>query len=120
MPGVLILESAVQAASWLLRYSEGFEPCYLGLTEVSNVKYGQFIKPGDTLEIKADMLSSSGEFSEFQARASSNGKAALRVRFRLKKRALKDSNESWGKNESELKEIYRKRFDLISKEAVLA
>lgn len=120
MPGVLILESAVQAGSWLLRYSEEFEPVYIGLAEVSNVKYGQFVKPGDKLEIKAELLGKDGDQSEFQASASLNGKAALRVRFRLKKRQLVGSNETWGKTDEEIREVYRKRFGLIAKEAILA
>ncbi|MBI4398510.1 MAG: beta-hydroxyacyl-ACP dehydratase [Candidatus Omnitrophica bacterium] len=120
MPGVLILESAVQSASWLLRYSDEFDPCYLGLTEVSNVKFGQFVKPGDSLEIKADLISKDSGSSEFQARAFVNSKTALRVRFRLKKRPLRDTNERWGKTDKELKDLYQKRFRLIAREAALS
>lgn len=120
MPGVLILESAVQAASWLVRYSEGFEPAYIALSEVSNVKYGQFVKPGDTLEVKAECVGREGNFTDFQAQASLNGKPALRVKFRLKKRPLADSNETWGMTDDGIREVYRKRFELISREAALA
>ena len=120
MPGVLILESTIQAASWLVRYSEDFEPCCIALTEVSNVKYGQFVKPGHRLEIKADVVGQNGNETDFQANASLNGKAAIRVKFRLKKRPLVGSGETWGKSNDEIREIYRERFKLISKEAILA
>lgn len=120
MPGVLILESAVQAAQWLIRYSEGFEPAYISLSEVSHVKYGQFVKPGDALEVKADWIGRKGDYADFQAQASLNGKPALRVKFRLKKRSLADSNEKWGLTDEGVREVYRKRFELISREALLA
>ena len=120
MPGVLILESAVQAASWLIRYSEEFAPSCIVLSEVSNVKFGQFIKPGDTLEVKADLVGRNGDQTDFQAQAFLSGKVALRVKFCLKKRGLKDTNETWGKSDSQLREIFRKHFELIAKEAVLA
>ncbi len=120
MPGVLILESTVQAASWLMRYSEDFEPACIALSEVSNVKFGQFVKPGDLLNIQADLVSQDEDQSEFQASATLNGKAAIRVRFRLRKRKLKGSNETWGKSDDEIREIYRDYFNLISKGAVLS
>ncbi|MBI4971728.1 MAG: beta-hydroxyacyl-ACP dehydratase [Candidatus Omnitrophica bacterium] len=120
MPGVLILESTVQVASWLWRYSEDFEPACIALTEVSKVKYGQFVKPGDKLEIKADLIGQNDNESDFQASASLNGKAAIRVKFRLKKRPLVGSNETWGKSGEEIREIYRERFKEISREAILA
>ena len=120
MPGVLILESTVQAASWLLRYSDNFEPSLISLTEVSNVKYGQFVRPGDKLEIKAELTGQNGNEADFQANATMNGKAAIRVKFRLKKRPLADSNETGGKTNEQIREIFRERFNSISREAVLA
>ena len=121
MPGVLILEAAVQAASWLIRYSEEFEPSCITLSEVSNVKFGQFVRPGDTLELKAECVGKNGDESDFQAQASlSGGKSALKVRFRLKKRSLKGSNETLDWLDDNIRKEFRERFRLIAKQAVLA
>lgn len=119
MPGVLILESAIQAASWLLRYSQEFEPTCISVTEVSNVKFGQFVKPGDTLELKADLVAKQGEESDFIAHASLNGKGALKVRFRLKIESLMGRSKSLEYVDAHIRDEFRKRFDLISKQAVL-
>ncbi len=57
MPGVLMIESAVQAARTLLNHRAD-----LGLTDASTrfvlgevraLKYGSFVRPGDTLRIEA-------------------------------------------------------------------
>lgn len=57
MPGVLMIESAVQAARALLdhRVELGLtprSPRYV-LGEVRALKYGSFVRPGDTLRIEA-------------------------------------------------------------------
>src|SRR5260370_35345045 len=47
MPGVLQLQSLVEAASWLLRISDEFQHAVVVLREVKNVKYGNLRHPGE-------------------------------------------------------------------------
>ena len=61
MPGVLMLESMVQAASALLYQGGGQEESgqdggRLVLGEVKAVKYGAMVKPGDTLRVEVDVI----------------------------------------------------------------
>tara|TARA_B100000959_G_C14759147_1_gene532540 strand:- start:197 stop:592 length:396 start_codon:yes stop_codon:yes gene_type:complete len=59
MPGVLMLESMVQAASMML--SEGENRQVLG--EVRAMKYGAMVKPGDQLKIEIQKVKSNDDGS---------------------------------------------------------
>ena len=49
MPGVLMLEAMTQAGAWLVRASEDFAHSMVVLKEARNVKYSNFVAPGQTL-----------------------------------------------------------------------
>src|ERR1700726_2113443 len=49
MPGVLMLQTLVESASWLLRLTEDYRHSVIALREVKNVKYGNFMEPGRSL-----------------------------------------------------------------------
>src|SRR6202171_4034503 len=55
MPGVLMLQTLVEAGSWLLRLSEDFRHSIITLREAKNVKYGHFMEPGRQLIVTAEM-----------------------------------------------------------------
>jgi 3-hydroxyacyl-[acyl-carrier-protein] dehydratase len=55
MPGVLQLQTLVEAASWLLRYTEDFRYSTVVLREGRNVKYGTFVEPGRRLEVAVEL-----------------------------------------------------------------
>ncbi|MCF7960198.1 MAG: beta-hydroxyacyl-ACP dehydratase [Pirellula sp.] len=56
MPGVLMLESIFQASCWLIRATENFENSLLTLREAKNVKFVDFMQPGQTLVITAEIV----------------------------------------------------------------
>jgi len=56
LPGVFMLEAATQAAAWLIRLSEDFAHSMVLLTEVKNVKYANFVAPGQTLVVTVEVL----------------------------------------------------------------
>jgi 3-hydroxyacyl-[acyl-carrier-protein] dehydratase len=56
MPGVLMLESIFQASCWLIRSTENFENSLLTLREAKNVKFVDFMQPGQTLVITAEIV----------------------------------------------------------------
>ena len=53
MPGVLMLETLVEAAAWLLRLTDDFRHSVIVLREVKNVKYGTFMEPGRQMAIRS-------------------------------------------------------------------
>src|ERR1700752_3103368 len=56
MPGVLMLQTLVEASAWLLRLTEDFRHSVIVLREARNVKYGSFVEPGKTLVVTAEMV----------------------------------------------------------------
>ena len=56
MPGVLMLEAMFQASMWLVRKSENFSHAVVVLKEARNVKYADFVQPGQTLQIAAEII----------------------------------------------------------------
>src|SRR5712692_2854899 len=55
MPGVLMLQTLVEASAWLLRLTEDFRHSVVVLREAKNVKYGSFVEPGRTLVVTAEL-----------------------------------------------------------------
>src|SRR5436190_21933679 len=56
MPGVLMLQTLVEAGAWLLRLSEDFRHSVIVLREAKNVKYGTFMDPGRKMTITVEMV----------------------------------------------------------------
>src|SRR6476646_10180585 len=56
MPGVLMLQTLVEAGSWLLRITDDFRHSVIVLREAKNVKYGSFMEPGKTLVVSAETV----------------------------------------------------------------
>ena len=51
MPGVMLLESLKQAAARLLMESGHGNEAFFRLTEARDLKFGQFVKPGNTVRL---------------------------------------------------------------------
>ncbi len=68
MPGVLLLETLIQAASELLILSEGRRGDFFRLVSAEEVKFGQFIRPESELKIFVRLLKKEGHFRSFEGR----------------------------------------------------
>lgn len=99
MPGVLMLQTLVEASSWLLRLSEDFRHSVIVLREARNVKYGSFMEPGKTLVVTSELLNTSNEESQglvsFKARGEMDGNATVSARLTLTRYNLRDRNPAW-------------------------
>src|SRR5215468_7269575 len=60
MPGVLMLQTLVEAGAWLLRLSEDFRHSVIVLREAKFVKYGTFMVPGNRLDLEVELLGQDG------------------------------------------------------------
>ena len=68
MPGVLLLETLIQAASELLVVSEGRRGDFFRLVSAEEVKFGQFIRPESELKIFVRLLKKEDPFRSFEGR----------------------------------------------------
>jgi 3-hydroxyacyl-[acyl-carrier-protein] dehydratase len=73
MPGVLMLQAAMEASAWLWRVTNEFRHTVIALREVKNVKYGTFMQPGFTLELATEMLKSDESTATFKVRGNVKG-----------------------------------------------
>jgi 3-hydroxyacyl-[acyl-carrier-protein] dehydratase len=56
MPGVLMLEAMYQASALLVSATEDFQYSTILLKEARNVKYTDFMKPGERLEVHCELV----------------------------------------------------------------
>lgn len=61
MPGVLMLESVFQAAMFLVRYTDDFQYGVVSLVEARNLKFQDFVQPGNQLFVAANYHSVDGD-----------------------------------------------------------
>ncbi len=90
MPGVLMLQSLVEASAWLLRISEDFRHSVIVLREVKNVKYGNFMVPGKTLLVSAEWLDTSGDLATFKGKGEVEGNSTVSARWTVSRYNLRD------------------------------
>lgn len=117
MPGVLMLEAMTQASAWLVRFSEDFAHSMVILKRANNVKYGQFVEPGQTLQVTAEILKDSDTETKLKARGTVNGRTAVSARLVLTKYNLADTIPAHAEIDRATKEELRKSFSLLYRPA---
>jgi 3-hydroxyacyl-[acyl-carrier-protein] dehydratase len=85
MPGVMMLESLHQAAVWLIRTSDNFQSPLVLLREVRGVKFGDFLAPGETLQITAESIKEDGNFTTIKAIAQKEERITVSARMVLER-----------------------------------
>ena len=108
MPGVLMVEAMTQAAAWLIRVSEGFANSMVVLRKARNVKYGRFVKPGQTLTLTARIVKQDDRETTVKARGTVEGRLSVSATLVLGRYSLADEDPK-------LAEIDRSVIDEMSK-----
>lgn len=85
MPGVMMLETLVQASAWLVRASEDFAHSVVVLKEARSVKYASFVEPGSVLKISTEVLSQDDRLTKFKAQATVDELVAVSARLVLER-----------------------------------
>ena len=83
MPGVMMLEALHQAAIWLVRTGDDFRSPLVLLREARSVKFGDFLSPGETLQITAQAIKSDGRLTTVKATAEKAGRVTVSARLIL-------------------------------------
>jgi len=119
MPGVLMLEALVQAGAHLVRASKDFAPGVVIMTEARNVKYGQFIAPGDQLQIEVILLNIEGDKARCQGQGTLSGETVVSARFVLNLVNLEDINPALRENDQAIREAAKESFILLGGQRLL-
>ncbi|GIW79698.1 MAG: beta-hydroxyacyl-ACP dehydratase [Gemmatales bacterium] len=92
MPGVLMLQTLVEAGSWLLRVTNDFRHSLVVLREAKNVKYGTFMEPGRQMHITVDLLAQEESgLATLKGKGEVGGQTTVSARLVLFQYNLKDT-----------------------------
>ncbi|QDT56926.1 3-hydroxyacyl-[acyl-carrier-protein] dehydratase FabZ [Caulifigura coniformis] len=115
MPGVLMVEALVQSSAWLMRHTENFEYSTVLLREAKAVKFNNFLRPGQTLEIESVIQSQNGHQYTFKANGSVDGVSTVSARLILEQFNQKTENPALASSDARGVESLRKEFAVLWK-----
>lgn len=113
MPGVLMLETLVQAGAWLIRHSEDFKHSTILLKEVRAIRYNNFVSPGNTLRVQMTVRKHEGAIWEFNGNGTVNDTSAVSARISLEAFNLSDKHGDLAKSDEIRRDTYRDIFRQI-------
>jgi 3-hydroxyacyl-[acyl-carrier-protein] dehydratase len=109
-----MLQTLVEAGAWLLRVSEDFRHSVIVLREAKNVKYGNFMEPGKSLVVTAELLESDAGRATLKGKGEVEGNSTVSARFTLTRYNLRDRNPAWQAADTRLVEHWRGLYALLT------
>jgi 3-hydroxyacyl-[acyl-carrier-protein] dehydratase len=67
LPGVLMLEALTQSAAWLVRLDQDFSRSVVLLRKAQNIRYANFVAPGNILRCEVEVVSLGDDVAKFKA-----------------------------------------------------
>jgi 3-hydroxyacyl-[acyl-carrier-protein] dehydratase len=113
MPGVLMLEALTQAGAWLVRSSENFAHSMVVLKQANNVKYAQFVEPGQTLSVTAEILKFDEGEVKLKAYGTVGGRVILSARLTLACYNLAKKDPQYEMSDAAMRRDLRNQFALL-------
>jgi 3-hydroxyacyl-[acyl-carrier-protein] dehydratase len=108
-----MLEAMTQASAWLIRTSEDFQHSIVVLREARNVKYADFVAPGQTLTVTAEMLSQTERETKLKVHGMVDGKLNVSARLVLARYNLAEGNAARASADAHVIRQMRLRFDVL-------
>jgi len=113
MPGVLMLQTLVEASSWLLRVTNDFEHSLIVLREAKNVKYGTFMDPGKQMLVTVEMVKQDGPLAVLKGKGETEGGTTVSAQVVLHRSNLRDRNPALAKTDARLVEHLRQQWEFL-------
>ena len=110
LPGVLMVEAMVQASAWLIRLETDFTCSMVLLKEVRNVRYGQFVRPGDQMFIEVDLQKMGDGRALLKGRGRVDGQMVVSARLELEYFNLADRDPGMSDIDDSLRAEMRRRW----------
>jgi len=112
MPGVLMLETCVQSAAWLVRLMSSWSISMVVLQAARNVRYASFVAPGNALRVVAEFVKQDGPVYAFKCLGTVGDSTAMQCRIELKAFNLADGNPALASADQEIIAQMKHRFRL--------
>jgi 3-hydroxyacyl-[acyl-carrier-protein] dehydratase len=117
MPGVLMLQTLVEAGAWLLRVTDEFRHSVIVLREARNIKYGTFLDPGRQMAITVELVEQNetceGPLATFKGKGEVDGNTTVSARFGLVRYNLRDRNPALREVDEGLVARLRSHYQLL-------
>ena len=113
LPGVFMLEAATQAGAWLLRLSENFAHSVISLKEAKNIKYADFVAPGQSLDVTVSMLKKDDRLATFKIDGQVGDRQTLSGRIILQRYNLVDRDPALRDTDEKIIRHFRRAQKLI-------
>lgn len=115
MPGVLMLQATVEAASYLWRATTDFRHPVIVLRVVKNVKYGTFMQPGRRMDVAVELLKQDGGTATFKGKGTDEtGKQTIAAQFTLHGYGLTDRGPAGAAADAKLLDHWKTRWALLT------
>jgi 3-hydroxyacyl-[acyl-carrier-protein] dehydratase len=114
LPGVMMLEALTQAAAWVLHRRSGFAKSMAILKEARNVKYGQFVAPGNSLRVEVEFFKPSDAGAVFKAAGYVEQAQAVAARIEMSYFNLADKQPELAAIDARLIEHNKARWNVLN------
>src|SRR6266852_8579396 len=116
MPGVLMLQTLIEAGAWLLRVTDSFQHSIIVLREAKHVKYGTFMEPSRRMLVSAELIEQDKDLVTFKGKGEVNGNTTVSARFTVSRFNLRDRNPAMRKVDERLIEHLRNLYTVLKGE----
>ena len=113
MPGVLMLQTLVEAGAWLLRITEDFQHSVIVLREAKNVKYGTFMEPGRQMQLSVEVTEQGPELTTFKGRGEVDGQATVTARLTLTRYNLRDRRPELAATDEQIVQHLKRMYTVL-------
>ena len=113
LPGVFMLEASTQAAAWLLRLTEDFAHSIISLKEAKNIKYADFVPPGNTLTVTVSVIKLDERLATFKVEGRMGDRPTLSGRLVVERYNLAERDPAQRSTDEDLKNYFRKAVKLL-------
>ncbi len=113
LPGVLMLQALVDAASWLTRATREFDHSMILLAQARNVTYKSFVKPGQQMRIEVDCRRMGDADADFAGAGHCGSTEVVKARFSLRHFNLADRSPELAAIDQRMVAAARARFELL-------
>ena len=120
MPGVLMLEAMTQASAWLIRASEDFAHSTVVLKKAQNVKFANFLKPGQTLTVTAEIIKQDEQQTHLKTSGNVDGVATVSARLHVERYNLATERPDRRVADEVVKLKMRELFSLLYQPQLIA
>ena len=93
MPGVLMLEALFQASALLVRATDEYQNGLVLLQEAKNVKFSDFVQPGQSLTVTAEIIKHAEQSTTIKATGKKKDSLAVTARLVIKREPIEGGSE---------------------------